>query len=47
MSASNVSGNPEAFPSQSRPERAERGALRLVGPAGIGVDAGVERDPDA
>jgi hypothetical protein len=37
MSVSKFSGNPELLPSQSFPARAERGWLRLVGPAGIGL----------
>ena len=45
MSASKCSGNPDAFPSQSRPDNVEREALRLVGPAGMGAVAAV--DPDA
>lgn len=46
MSPSKVSGNPEDFPSHSRPESWESGALRLVGPSGCGVDPGV-KEPEA
>ena len=54
MSPSKFSGNPEDFPSHSFPERADRGWLRLVGPAGIALlmlgvlafPAGKEVDPE-
>ena len=44
ISASKCSGNPEALPSQSRPDRVESETLRFVGPAGIGAAAAAEPD---
>lgn len=48
QSRKNCSGNPHDLPIQSLPLKAEREALRLVGPMAIGVVApGVLSPPDA
>lgn len=45
ISPSKFSGNPDALPSQSRPARSVIGAFRDVGPAGMGLETGVDDPP--